>query len=254
MTGEVTLSINGLKIRGLNVTCDCGTAFQARLLYVIRGRTKSCGCLNRDLMAERNRTPEARERSRAATNKPRILTPLPGTRFGRGVVLREVRVTREGGRSGRGLQLACDCGMIYEALLHNVLRGRTASCGCLHRELTTARNQGPEARARVRLGTPTHGSRSHPLYQTWSNMRARCYNESRKDFKYYGGRGILVCERWQDIRLFIQDIEAEIGLRPDSRTLDRVNNDGNYEPGNVRWATPSEQMRNSRRCLLKQAQ
>lgn len=93
----------------------------------------------------------------------------------------------------------------------------------------------------------THGlSHTHPLYGTWSNMMTRCYNPNFRQFKDYGGRGIAVCDRWHDVRLFVEDIERLIGSRPPGMTLDRINVNGNYEPGKVRWATYSEQRRNRR--------
>lgn len=244
---EVALIINGQKIRGLEVACNCGAVFQTRLLYVTGGRTRSCGCLNKDRVTERNKTPEARERTRQL-NKPQVPAPQPGTKFGRGVVQREVRQS-SGGKEIRALELTCDCGNVYTALLHNVLQGRSQSCGCLRRDLVVTGNQTLEARSRTRLGTPTHGLRSHPLYRTWSNMKERCENPANKGYFWYGQRGIAICERWHDVRLFIGDIEREIGPRPPGLTLDRRNNNGNYEPGNVRWATRSQQVRNSRKCL-----
>jgi hypothetical protein len=87
----------------------------------------------------------------------------------------------------------------------------------------------------------------HPLYQTWNAMMTRCYNPQHEQFKDYGGRGITVCDRWHDVRLFIADIELLIGSRPPKMTLDRIDNDGGYGPGKVRWATRSEQRLNARR-------
>lgn len=101
----------------------------------------------------------------------------------------------------------------------------------------------------------THGlSRTHPLYGTWGNMMTRCYNPNFKQFADYGGRGISVCDRWHNPQLFIEDIERLIGPRPVGMTLDRIDNNGNYEPGKVRWATRVQQNRNSRRYVDGQRQ
>lgn len=91
-----------------------------------------------------------------------------------------------------------------------------------------------------------YGMSKHPLYGTWNNMMNRCYNWKLPQFKDWGGRGIKVVPRWHNVRLFIEDIEAMIGPRPPGMTLDRIDNDSDYAPGKVRWATRAEQIRNSR--------
>lgn len=235
---------NGKTARGLQLECDCGTVFETCLFNITNGKTQSCGCLRRDQVAAKNKTPEARERARTLS-EPRVPTPPPGTRFGRGTVIEEVRLTRGNGSAVRGLRLKCDCGTVYDALFDNVIREKSRSCGCLRRELAVAKNQTPEARARPRLGTLTHGLRNHYLYQTWSNIKKKCDNPADRNYYWYGKRGITLCERWHDVRLFIEDIEAEIGPRPPGLTLDRIDNDGNYESGNVRWTTRAEQVHNS---------
>jgi hypothetical protein len=87
----------------------------------------------------------------------------------------------------------------------------------------------------------------HPLYLTWGSMKGRCFCENTPYHKDYGGRGITVCEPWLTFREFAADIDRLRGERPAGMTLDRIDNDGNYEPGNVRWATESEQRRNQRK-------
>ena len=89
-----------------------------------------------------------------------------------------------------------------------------------------------------------HGMVGHPLYVTWSVMRQRCFNPNATGYERYGGRGITVCDRW---RYSFSTFVADVGERPEGCTLDRINNDGDYEPGNVRWSTGSAQVKNTRR-------
>lgn len=85
------------------------------------------------------------------------------------------------------------------------------------------------------------GQKKHPLYGAYAAMKNRCYNPNAYDYHLYGGRGIAICERWmEDFWCFIEDV----GDRPAGMTLDRINPDGDYEPGNVRWATAAEQRQN----------
>jgi len=90
------------------------------------------------------------------------------------------------------------------------------------------------------------GLSDHWLYLTWHMMMHRCGNPQVHNYSRYGGRGIKVCIRWHDLGAFIEDIENILGPRPDKYTLDRIDNDGDYEPGNVRWASPTMQAANRR--------
>lgn len=89
---------------------------------------------------------------------------------------------------------------------------------------------------------PGHVSRT---YSSWQCMKMRCLNPRIKQWSDYGGRGIKMCKRWLDFKNFL----ADMGVRPEGKTLDRIDNDGNYEPGNCRWATKAEQIANTARVL-----
>lgn len=96
--------------------------------------------------------------------------------------------------------------------------------------------------------TIRHGLERHPLYHTWEQMRERCRNTKKSNYKYYGAKGVKVCERWNNFENFL----ADVGEKPTAKhTLDRKNPFGNYEPGNIRWATPKEQRANQRKALNK---
>lgn len=154
---------------------------------------------------------------------------IAGERYGR---LAAIRRTRQGPRRESYWLCRCDCGNEIEISLSNLRTGNSASCGCLRSEITTATST-------------THGHRvgNTPEYESWSAMLARVRAKSGRRFEDYGARGITVCERW----LLFENFLADMGTRPPGTSIDRINNDGNYEPGNCRWATASEQLANQRR-------
>jgi hypothetical protein len=156
-----------------------------------------------------------------AVSKPLNIT---GLRFGRLLVLERQSNDRHG--KTRWL-CACDCGKTSIIVGGDLRSGKTNSCGC---------------RAGWR-----HGFSGTKIYQCYWNMRCRCLDPKNKEYKNYGGRGITICDRWlNDAANFCNDILAELGERPLGMSLDRIDNDGNYEPGNVRWATPEQQGLNRR--------
>ena len=150
---------------------------------------------------------------------------LTGQRFGKLVVLEEA------GRNMDGSVVwlcRCDCGKVTREIGTRMRNGYTRSCGCGH----------------VKHGYSFRGKKCR-LYSIWANMKTRCYNKKNKNYKNYGGRGIKICNDWpMDFPAFY-DWAITNGYS-DSLTIDRINNDGNYEPSNCRWATAKEQRHNQR--------
>lgn len=196
--------------------CDCGTEKPCVLSFVIKGRVQSCGCLGRERLA--------------AWRHVEIPSHIePGDRFACLVAIGRVDNSREGRQ--RWL-FRCDCGAQKISDTRTVIKGKTKSCGCFARDIFT------KNRSQLR-----HGGSGTPEYKVWDSMRQRCNNPKNQSFPRYGARGITVCERWHIFENFL----ADMGPRPSAQhSIDRQNNDGNYEPGNCGWATNREQQNNTR--------
>ena len=153
---------------------------------------------------------------------------LTNKRFGRLLVLRQCST----GDFSKSIwwETLCDCGRSHRVSGVRLRNGQCTSCGCYQRE-------------QARKNNITHGMTDSPLYRVWHTMRSRCTNHKVHSYKHYGGRGIRVCKRWQKFQNFYNDVHK--GYKPGLQ-LDRINNDGHYEPGNVRWVTAKRNARNKR--------
>ncbi len=153
---------------------------------------------------------------------------LLGKRFHALTVIKDIGNSAKGQHS---LWLCvCDCINLCEVSSTNLVTGHTKSCGCIARKTMRDRNF-------------KHGMTKTPTYKIWCGMIQRCVDQNHKDYHLYGGRGISVCQRWGES---FTDFYADMGERPKGLLLDRIDNDGNYEPRNCRWVTNFVQANNRR--------
>ncbi len=167
-----------------------------------------------------------------------------GKTYGRATGIKFVRVNKY--RQAIWLW-SCECGNEFESRASHLKIGDIVSCGCARREAVRATH------TTHGLYTTEPGDWKHPLYSTWKMMIARCLSPIHKDYANYGGRGITIWNPFHNFRRWLECIEEELGPRPKGHTLDRIDNDGHYAPGNLKWSDHKEQRRNQRRAAAELA-
>ena len=198
--------------------CVCSCPLHTEVIVrgaSLRNGTQSCGCLQRE------KTSEAAKK---------LIQDLTGEKIGR------LTVIERAPNKGKEPMWRCVCENDGNEVVVSGARlrsGKTKSCGCLRADVSKEKST-------------THGKYYTRVHNTWTRMKQRCGNPRHPEYDGYGKRGIKVCERWQDFEPFYDDVSKLPHFDEPGYTLNRIDNDGNYEPGNVEWATPAVQANNKR--------
>lgn len=188
--------------------CECGNEYIGVVSDLMKGKTKSCGCLKKSRQLD-----------------------IVGKKFGKLLVLERIGLNKH---KHYEFKVLCDCGKENIIEGRYLTSGKTKSCGCGMVE-------------GVKQSNTTHGMSGTRIYGIWNNMRARCYNKNSNNYDDYGGRGITVCNEWKSKHNFNNFFNwaMENGYS-DELSIDRINVDGNYEPSNCRWVDMKVQANNRR--------
>ena len=172
------------------------------------------------------------------------LNIISGQKFNRLTIIEEVeRHIYPSGRPRRRFLCKCDCGNQTTVMINKILNGHTNSCGCYRKENSSILGK-TKIYSKENNKSYKHGLSNHQLYSTWIGMKNRCNNPNSSDYKHYGGRGIKICDRWNNsFPNFLEDM----GMKPSkSYSIDRIDVNGNYELNNCKWSTQKEQVKNRR--------
>lgn len=197
--------------------CDCGNLTTPRSGNVKNGSTTSCGCYSRETSRQ------------LGLRNGVTCDSIIGNKFGRLTVL---AIDHRLSSGDAMMRCRCDCGNMTVTRANGLKNGHTRSCGCSHSKVLFDRNF-------------KHGDSGARLHRIWAGMRTRCSNPNTKDYPRYGGRGIRVSDEWNDFTSF-RDWALSHGYA-DNLTIDRIDVDGDYSPGNCAWITNAENIARSNR-------
>lgn len=206
--------------------CECGNKKEISHGALKSGNTKSCGCIRKEVATKASATLNLKA-------KPR--KDITSKRFGSLVA---VAINGKSKNGKNVWKCICDCGATTYVPVGDLSSGNSKSCGCKTKD--ALRNYVQEKKKNAVKSPHLKAA------NIWKKMISRCYDQLNKDFPNYGGRGISVCDQWMDFKSFFNDM----GDPPDGMSIDRIDNNGNYEPSNCRWATSTEQARNKRNNVI----